>query len=142
MTIPVLHWRRSIRIAEKVVCAGPKNRYSSACRRKPAGPGQDIVGPVSADTIFMHTFRGEYDAVVTLYHDQGQIATKLLAFDEGVTVAGGLPYAITTPEHGTAFDIAGKGIAKTSSFARTIRLATRCPAGGEKSIIIRFLAFA
>ena len=73
--------------------------------------GKDIVGPVSADTIFMHAFRGEYDAVVTLYHDQGQIATKLLAFDEGVTVAGGLPYAITTPEHGTAFDIAGKGIA-------------------------------
>ena len=87
--------------------------------------GKDIVGPVSADTIFMHAFRGEYDAVVTLYHDQGQIATKLLAFDEGVTVAGGLPYAITTPEHGTAFDIAGKGIAKTSSFAHAIRLAAQ-----------------
>lgn len=85
--------------------------------------GMDMYGPVSADTIFVHAFKGEYDAVVTLYHDQGQIATKLHAFDVGVTVAAGLPYAITTPEHGTAFDIAGKGIAKTLATEHAIRIA-------------------
>lgn len=95
--------------------------------------GKDIVGPVSADTIFMHAFKGEYDAVVTLYHDQGQIATKLLAFDVGVTVAGGLPYAITTPEHGTAFDIAGKGIAKPSSFEQAIRIAAQMSGWREQA---------
>ena len=57
----------------------------------------NVIGPVPADTIFMHAFNKEYDTVVTLYHDQGQIATKLKAFDVGVTVSGGMPYAITTP---------------------------------------------
>lgn len=84
--------------------------------------GMNIIGPISADTIFMHAFAGEYDAVVTMYHDQGQIATKLKAFDSGVTVAGGLPYPITTPEHGTAFDIAGKGIAKTKATEEAVRI--------------------
>lgn len=87
--------------------------------------GMNVVGPISADTIFMHAFAGEYDAVITLYHDQGQIATKLKAFDTGVTVAGGLPYPITTPEHGTAFDIAGKGIAKTKATEEAIRIAAQ-----------------
>lgn len=73
----------------------------------------DMYGPVPGDTVFIHAFNHEYDAVVTLFHDQGQIATKLHSFDVGITVAAGLPFAITTPEHGTAFDIAGKGIAKT-----------------------------
>lgn len=87
--------------------------------------GMNVIGPVSADTIFMHAFAGEYDAVITLYHDQGQIATKLKAFDTGVTVAGGLPYPITTPEHGTAFDIAGKGIAKTKATEEAVRIAAQ-----------------
>lgn len=87
------------------------------------GKGMNIVGPVPADTIFMHAFKGEYDTVVTLYHDQGQIATKLKAFEVGVTVSGGMPYAITTPEHGTAFDIAGKGIASTTATEEAIRIA-------------------
>lgn len=85
--------------------------------------GMDIYGPVPGDTLFIHAFNHEYDAVVTLFHDQGQIATKLHSFDVGVTVAGGLPYAITTPEHGTAFDIAGKGIAKTLATERAIAVA-------------------
>lgn len=85
--------------------------------------GMDICGPVPGDTLFIHAFNHEYDAVVTLFHDQGQIATKLHSFDVGVTVAGGLPYAITTPEHGTAFDIAGKGIAKTLATERAIAIA-------------------
>lgn len=95
--------------------------------------GMDMYGPVSADTIFVHAFNREYDAVVTLYHDQGQIATKLHAFDVGVTVAAGLPYAITTPEHGTAFDIAGKGIAKTLATEHAIRIAATMAATTHKS---------
>lgn len=83
--------------------------------------GINVVGPVSADTIFIHAFNKEYNGVVTLYHDQGQIATKIKAFDIGVTAGGGLPFGITTPEHGTAFDIAGKGIAKTQAMKNAIR---------------------
>ena len=63
----------------------------------------------NADTVFVRAQRGEFDAVVTMYHDQGQIAMKLMGFDHGVTVLGGLPVPVTTPAHGTAFDIAGKG---------------------------------
>lgn len=85
--------------------------------------GMSIMGPVPGDTVFVHAFNHEYDAVVTLFHDQGQIATKLHSFDVGVTVAGGLPYAITTPEHGTAFDIAGRGIAKITAMERAISVA-------------------
>ena len=66
-------------------------------------------GPYPADTVFVRAQRGEFDAVVTMYHDQGQIAMKLMGFDHGVTVLGGLPVPVTTPAHGTAFDIAGKG---------------------------------
>ncbi|EIM5533012.1 4-hydroxythreonine-4-phosphate dehydrogenase PdxA [Salmonella enterica subsp. enterica] len=87
--------------------------------------GMDMYGPVPGDTVFIHAFNHEYDAVVTLFHDQGQIATKLHAFDVGITVAAGLPYAITTPEHGTAFDIAGKGVAKTLATERAIAVAAR-----------------
>ena len=87
----------------------------------------------------MHAFRGEYDAVVTLYHDQGRIATKLLAFDEGVTVTGGLPYAITTPEHGTAFDMRARALQKRARLLIQSVLRPRCPAGGGESIIVYFL---
>ncbi|HFM4084352.1 TPA: PdxA family protein [Escherichia coli] len=87
--------------------------------------GMDMYGLVPGDTVFIHAFNHEYDAVVTLFHDQGQIATKLHSFDVGITVAAGLPFAITTPEHGTAFDIAGKGIAKTLATERAIAVAAR-----------------
>ncbi|MBP2625687.1 MAG: 4-hydroxythreonine-4-phosphate dehydrogenase [Firmicutes bacterium] len=85
----------------------------------------EALGPFSADTIFIAAFKGAYDAVLTMYHDQGQIATKLIGFDIGVTVAAGLPYPITTPEHGTAFDIAGKGVAKTDATEKAIEIAAR-----------------
>lgn len=68
-----------------------------------------VEGPTPSDTVFLKVTRGELDAVVTMYHDQGQIALKLLGFDRGVTVQGGLPFPVTTPAHGTAFDIAGLG---------------------------------
>jgi 4-hydroxythreonine-4-phosphate dehydrogenase len=68
----------------------------------------NCVGPLPADTLWLKVRDGEYDAVVTMYHDQGQIAIKLLGFDKGVSVLAGLPLPITTPAHGTAFDIAGQ----------------------------------
>ena len=71
----------------------------------------NVTGPWPADTIFLKATAGGLDAVVTMYHDQGQIALKLLGFDRGVTVQGGLQIPVTTPAHGTAFDIAGQGVA-------------------------------
>ena len=73
--------------------------------------GLPVEGPYPSDTIFLKAVAKELDAIVTLYHDQGQIAIKLLGFWQGVTVQGGLPIPITTPAHGTAFDIRGKGTA-------------------------------
>ncbi len=77
--------------------------------------GIGAFGPFPADTIFVRAQRGEFDAVVTMYHDQGQIAMKLMGFDHGVTVLGGLPVPVTTPAHGTAFDIAGQGKANPNA---------------------------
>ena len=72
-----------------------------------------MEGPFPCDTIFLK--RDHYDGIVTMYHDQGQIAMKLLGFDGGVTVQGGLPVVIATPAHGTAFDIVGKNVASPVS---------------------------
>ncbi len=77
-------------------------------------------GPFPADTIFLKVRAGEYDAVVSMYHDQGQVATKLLGFDKGVTIHGGMPVAIATCAHGTAFDIAGKGIARPTALMEAL----------------------
>jgi 4-hydroxythreonine-4-phosphate dehydrogenase len=85
----------------------------------------DATGPFPADTIFIAAHRGDFDAVVTMYHDQGQIATKLLGFDRGVTLLAGLPFPITTPAHGTAVDIAGKGIASTGAIEQAFATAAR-----------------
>ncbi|CZF79304.1 4-hydroxythreonine-4-phosphate dehydrogenase PdxA [Grimontia marina] len=80
-------------------------------------------GPFPADTIFLKVRDGKYDAVVTMYHDQGQIAIKLLGFENGVTVQGGLPIPITTPAHGTAFDIAGENKANFNAMRKAFNLA-------------------
>jgi 4-hydroxythreonine-4-phosphate dehydrogenase len=87
--------------------------------------GMDVMGPFPADTIFVRARKGEFLGIVTMYHDQGQIATKLLGFDRGVTVAGGLPITIATPAHGTAHDIAGRGIADIGAFQAALRVAVR-----------------
>jgi 4-hydroxythreonine-4-phosphate dehydrogenase len=84
--------------------------------------GIQIQGPFAADTLFIRAFNGDFDGVITMFHDQGQIAIKLRGFEHAVTVAAGFPNAITTPAHGTAYDIAGKGIAKTSTFEDAYRL--------------------
>ena len=84
--------------------------------------GLNLTGPLSADTLFFHLFRGDFDGMVGMYHDQVQIALKLGGFDKGVTVSGGLPFPATTCAHGTAFDIAGKGIADSGSLEHAFAL--------------------
>jgi 4-hydroxythreonine-4-phosphate dehydrogenase len=85
--------------------------------------GLDVVGPLSGDTVFHHALLGEFDAIVAMYHDQGLAPLKTVAFDTGVNWTLGLPFIRTSPDHGTAFDIAGKGIANPSSMIAAIRLA-------------------
>lgn len=82
-------------------------------------------GPFPADTVFLKAQAGEYQAVVTMYHDQGQIAIKLMGFSRGVTVQGGLPIPITTPAHGTAYDIAGQGRANVEAMWQAFQIACR-----------------
>jgi 4-hydroxythreonine-4-phosphate dehydrogenase len=82
-----------------------------------------IVGPVSPDTVFRRAIEGEFDAVLCMYHDQGLIPLKLHAFHNGVNVTLGLPFPRTSPDHGTAFEIAGKGIARADSMIAAINLA-------------------
>ena len=94
--------------------------------------GIPAVGPFPADTIFMRAKRGEFHGIVTMYHDQGQIATKLLGFDRGVTIQGGLSVVTTTPAHGTAFDIAGKGQANTGAFEQAVSIAARMAAAKHR----------
>jgi 4-hydroxythreonine-4-phosphate dehydrogenase len=91
--------------------------------------GVDARGPFPADTVFLAAKRGEFDAVVTMYHDQGQIAMKLMGFDRGVTLLGGLPVPVCTCAHGTAYDIAGRGIANPVPLENALRLAARIAAG-------------
>ncbi|MEP6662386.1 MAG: 4-hydroxythreonine-4-phosphate dehydrogenase PdxA [Verrucomicrobiota bacterium] len=85
----------------------------------------EVVGPLAADTLFHQAFRGDYDAVVAMYHDQGLIPLKMVAFDNGVNWTLGLPFVRTSPDHGTAYDIAGKGEANPSSMIAAIRLAKK-----------------
>ncbi len=87
--------------------------------------GLPIQGPFPADTIFLKARDGALDAIVTMYHDQGQVAVKLLGFERGVTVQGGLPVPITTPAHGTAFDIAGQGKANAEAMTQALLLAAK-----------------
>lgn len=83
----------------------------------------NVTGPLSADTLFHRAWLGDYDAVVAMYHDQGLAPLKMVAFDTGVNWSLGLPFIRTSPDHGTAYDIAGQGIADPSSMQAAIRLA-------------------
>jgi 4-hydroxythreonine-4-phosphate dehydrogenase len=85
--------------------------------------GINVSGPFSADTVFLRASRGEFDAVVACYHDQAMIPVKCLSFGEAVNVTLGLPFIRTSVDHGTAFDIAGKGVAEHSSMVAAIKLA-------------------
>lgn len=88
----------------------------------------EVAGPLSADTLFHRTLHGDYDAVVAMYHDQGLAPLKLVAFDTGVNWTLGLPFIRTSPDHGTAYDIAGQGVASPSSMIAAIRLARQLAA--------------
>lgn len=92
-------------------------------------------GPFPADTVFLQAFGGRYDGVVTMYHDQGQIATKLRGFARGVTVTAGLNTVFTTPAHGTAFDIVGRGEATTGALEQALRLAARLAAQRQPTLV-------
>ncbi len=89
----------------------------------------DVFGPISADTLFYRAYKGDFDAVVAMYHDQGLAPLKMVAFESGVNWTLGLPFIRTSPDHGTAYDIAGRGIADPSSMIAAIRLAKQLAAG-------------
>ena len=90
--------------------------------------GFNASGPYPADTVYVRARNGEFDGVLSMYHDQGQIAMKLMGFDRGVTMMGGFPFPICTPAHGTAYDIAGRGIANLGASKAAVLLAARMAA--------------
>jgi len=97
----------------------------AACRAR----GIDVTGPFPADTIFVRARRGDFDVVVACYHDQGLIPVKLVAFGQAVNVTLGLPIIRTSVDHGTAFDIAGKGVADPESMIAAVLLAAKLANG-------------
>jgi len=105
--------------------------------KRAAERGWPADGPFPADTIFVRALNkaagGGYDGIVTMYHDQGQIAMKLMGFERGVTVQGGLPIPITTPAHGTAYDIAGQGKANVGAMRNAFALACRMGAARRRA---------
>lgn len=88
-----------------------------------------VSGPIPADTVFHQAIRGQFDVVIAMYHDQGHIPVKVHGFEESVTINLGLPFIRTSVDHGTAFDISGKGIADATSMIESIRLAASIGAG-------------
>jgi 4-hydroxythreonine-4-phosphate dehydrogenase len=101
-----------------------------ACRKQ----GIDVSGPFPGDTVFVRARRGEFDAVVACYHDQGLIPVKLVAFGQAVNVTLGLPIIRTSVDHGTAFDIAGKGLADSQSMIAAVLLAARLAKQDRKGV--------
>ena len=95
-----------------------------ACKAA-AAEGLDVQGPLAPDTVFMRARRGEFDLVVAMTHDHGLIPVKYLGVEQGVNVTLGLPFVRTSPDHGTAFDIAGQGRADPSSLVAALRMARR-----------------
>jgi 4-hydroxythreonine-4-phosphate dehydrogenase len=87
--------------------------------------GLDVAGPLAADTLFYYAFRGDFEAVVAMYHDQGLAPLKMIGFETGVNWTLGLPFIRTSPDHGTAYDIAGRGTADPSSMSAALRLAKK-----------------
>jgi 4-hydroxythreonine-4-phosphate dehydrogenase len=94
--------------------------------------GMNVAGPFAADTLFHYAYRGDYEAVVAMYHDQGLVPLKMVAFDNGVNWTLGLPFIRTSPDHGTAYDIAGHGVANPSSMRSAIRLAKQLASNRSK----------
>jgi len=97
--------------------------------RQARAQGFTVEGPFPSDTVFLRAKNGDFDAVLTMYHDQGQIAMKLMGFDRGVTLIGGFEFPVCTPAHGTAYEIAGRGIANLGASREALSLAIRM--GGQ-----------
>lgn len=95
--------------------------------------GVNVTGPFPTDTLFLRRDKEPFDCLVGMYHDQAQIGMKLLGFYRGVTISGGLPIVVTTPAHGTAFDIAGKGVADPGAMLAAMKMAVRLSGGKKKS---------
>ena len=108
---------------ESGVIGGEDDRVLAPAVARARGLGIDIAGPLPGDTVFVRASRGEFDCVIACYHDQGLIPVKLLAFGTAVNVTIGLPIIRTSVDHGTAFDIAGKGIADPGSMIAAVKLA-------------------
>jgi 4-hydroxythreonine-4-phosphate dehydrogenase len=104
--------------------AGDSGRFGSEDDEllRPAAKAAGLHGPFPADTVFVRAMRGEFDAVIAPYHDVGMTAIKVASFGSAVNVTLGLPFPRTSPDHGTALDIAGKGIADASSMIRAIQV--------------------
>jgi len=93
--------------------------------------GIAVEGPFPADTVFLRAKNGDFDAVLTMYHDQGQIAMKLMGFDRGITLLGGFPFPICTPAHGTAYDIAARGVASVGASRAALLTAAETATSGK-----------
>lgn len=96
--------------------------------------GLTVTGPIPADTVFVRAMRGEFDAVMTMFHDQGQIAMKLIGFDRGVTLIANYPFPIVTPAHGTAYDIAGQGRADLGATRNAANLGRKLARLNERDV--------
>jgi 4-hydroxythreonine-4-phosphate dehydrogenase len=122
---------------EEIEIIAPAISELQSAIRDQSQPGSDksaiFTGPHSPDTVFHRTVQGEFDAVLCMYHDQGLIPLKLHAFHEGVNVTLGLPFPRTSPDHGTAFNIAGKGTAQPDSMIAAIKLAVELAQNGKRS---------
>ena len=94
----------------------------------------NVSGPWPSDTVYLKALQGEFDVVLSMYHDQGQIAMKLIGFDRGVTLIGGYPFWISTPAHGTAYDIAGQGVANPQATKNALLLAARLAAASGRPL--------
>ena len=110
---------------ESGLLGSEERRIIAPAVRRAARRFPGVTGPWPADTLFHKAYHGEFDAVVAMYHDQGLAPLKMIAFDSGVNLTLGLPFIRTSPDHGTAFDIAGKGIANPASMIAAVNLATR-----------------
>jgi len=114
----------------RLMCrAGALEPYEDASQSLEVYCGITIEGPLPGDTVFVRAARGEFDAVIACYHDQGLIPVKLVAFGRAVNVTLGLPIIRTSVDHGTAYDIAGRGVADHSSLVEAVRLAARLAGG-------------
>ena len=114
--------------------AGDGGRFGDEDDRllAPAAREARITGPLPADTVFVRALRGEFDAVIAPYHDVGMTAIKVASFGEAVNVTLGLPFPRTSPDHGTALDIAGKGVASAASMIAAVRLCARIVGRGSR----------